>query len=152
MTSNPTDVVARHERSRAELERRGQAHVLGGWDRLTASERDQLLCEIESIPWDRVAPLIESHVRSKPTEETPENLESAPFFPARPVGPEQEALYRDAQALGDRCLRDGRVAAFTVAGGQGSRLGVDGPKGCVEVTPVRQKSLFQLFAETVRVA
>jgi tryptophan synthase beta subunit len=34
-------------------------------------------------------------------------------------------------------------AAFVVAGGQGTRLGYDGPKGTYPVTPVRGKSLFQ---------
>ena len=99
-----------------------------------------------------MAPLIETHVRSKPAEEALQNLEPSPFFAARPEGAEETARYQAATELGRQCLRDGRVAAFTVAGGQGSRLGVDGPKGCVEVTPVRNKSLFQLFAETVRAA
>ena len=44
---------------------------------------------------------------------------------------------------------DGKVAAFTVAGGQGTRLGFDGPKGAFEISPVRNKPLFQLFAEFI---
>jgi len=44
------------------------------------------------------------------------------------------------------------VAAVVVAGGQGTRLGIDGPKGCVLVTPVKGKSLFQVFAEQIRAA
>ena len=43
----------------------------------------------------------------------------------------------------------GRVAAFTVAGGQGTRLGYDGPKGTYPVTPVTEKTLFQVFAEKI---
>ena len=54
-----------------------------------------------------------------------------------------------AQSLGEQALRDGRVAAFTVAGGQGTRLGYDGPKGEFPATPVQQKPLFQLFAEKI---
>lgn len=52
-------------------------------------------------------------------------------------------------ALGRQALSDGRVALFLVAGGQGSRLGFDGPKGCFPVSPLKAKSLFQLFAEQV---
>ena len=52
-------------------------------------------------------------------------------------------------ALGRQALRNGRVALFLVAGGQGSRLGFDGPKGCFPVSPLKSKSLFQLFAEQV---
>lgn len=59
---------------------------------------------------------------------------------------------RRAQALqlGEEALRAGRVAAFTVAGGQGTRLGYNGPKGEYPATPVRDKPLFQLFAEKIR--
>lgn len=39
------------------------------------------------------------------------------------------------------------VGAIVVAGGQGSRLGYEAPKGCFPISPIRHKSLFQLFAE-----
>src|SRR6185503_1892057 len=57
-----------------------------------------------------------------------------------------------AKAVGEEALRAGRVAAFTVAGGQGTRLGYDGPKGTFPVTPLKQKPLFQVFAEKIRAA
>jgi UDP-N-acetylglucosamine/UDP-N-acetylgalactosamine diphosphorylase len=53
---------------------------------------------------------------------------------------------------GEAALRAGRVAAFTVAGGQGTRLGYDGPKGTYPVTPIKHKTLFHVFAEKVRAA
>ncbi len=53
------------------------------------------------------------------------------------------------RAHGEDLLRKGRVAALVVAGGQGSRLGIDAPKGVVGVAPVTGKSLFQLHAEKV---
>src|SRR5690606_20190661 len=46
----------------------------------------------------------------------------------------------------------GKVAAFTVAGGQGTRLGYDGPKGCFPGGAVSQKPLFQMFAEGIAAA
>jgi UDP-N-acetylglucosamine/UDP-N-acetylgalactosamine diphosphorylase len=39
-----------------------------------------------------------------------------------------------------------------VAGGQGTRLGYDGPKGTFAVTPIKGKSLFQVFAEKIKAA
>ncbi len=52
-------------------------------------------------------------------------------------------------ARGRTLLSQGRVAALTVAGGQGTRLGFDGPKGAFPISPVRNKPLFQLFAESI---
>jgi UDP-N-acetylglucosamine/UDP-N-acetylgalactosamine diphosphorylase len=57
-----------------------------------------------------------------------------------------------AKGAGEAALRAGRVAAFVVAGGQGTRLGYDGPKGTFPVTPLRKKTLFQVFAEKIRAA
>lgn len=52
--------------------------------------------------------------------------------------------------LGYRSFKKGQVAMLTVAGGLGTRLGFDGPKGLVPVTPIKQKTLFQVFAEKLK--
>jgi UDP-N-acetylglucosamine/UDP-N-acetylgalactosamine diphosphorylase len=54
---------------------------------------------------------------------------------------------RAPRRLGEEALRQGQVAAMVVAGGQGSRLGFDHPKGMFPVGPVTNKSLFQIHAE-----
>jgi UDP-N-acetylglucosamine/UDP-N-acetylgalactosamine diphosphorylase len=59
------------------------------------------------------------------------------------------AADRKAREHGEHLLRSGKVAVFVVAGGQGSRLGFEGPKGLFPATPIRRKSLFQLFAEKI---
>ena len=64
--------------------------------------------------------------------------------------PGQERDYEAARRIGQDLIRRGKVAAFTVAGGQGTRLGIDGPKGAVPVTPVGDRTLFEIFAKTVK--
>src|SRR5262249_19934438 len=51
--------------------------------------------------------------------------------------------------LGEGALRRGEVAVLLVAGGQGSRLGFDHPKGMFAISPVKDKTLFQIHAEKV---
>jgi len=48
---------------------------------------------------------------------------------------------------GKKALSQGLVGCLVVAGGQGTRLRINGPKGLCQVTAVRKKSLFQLLAE-----
>jgi len=54
-----------------------------------------------------------------------------------------------ARAIGLKALREGKVAVVLVAGGQGSRLGSDLPKGCFPVGPVTGATLYQIHAEKV---
>ena len=64
------------------------------------------------------------------------NLSPAPYVALN------DPVRMKAQSLGEQAIRDGRVAAFTVAGGQGTRLGYDGPKGEFPATPVQQNHFF----------
>lgn len=53
---------------------------------------------------------------------------------------------------GKALIREGKVGCILVAGGQGTRLGFSGPKGCCPVTAVKQKTLFHYFSERVKAA
>ena len=60
-----------------------------------------------------------------------------------------DADQQGARAQGEKALRAGEVAVLLVAGGQGSRLGFEHPKGMFPIGPVSQKRLFQIHAEKV---
>jgi len=67
-----------------------------------------------------------------------------------PRTPPEIGAREEANRLGERLIRGNQVAILIVAGGQGSRLGFEGPKGKFPITPVKKKSLFQLFVETAK--
>jgi len=150
MTSRPgTD--ERYRNCLATLRARGQDHVLRWWEGLASGERERLLDDLESIPWDVLDKLMPTHVLSQPNTALTGELQPAPVYPRTP-GPDQQTLYEEAVRVGRGRLSGGMVAALTVAGGQGTRLGFAGPKGAIPVTPVGGRTLFQLFAETVLAA
>lgn len=56
----------------------------------------------------------------------------------------------DLHAEGLAALQAGRVAALVVAGGMGTRLGFDGPKGALPIGPVSERTLFGHHAAQIR--
>lgn len=136
----------RHQRQRLAACR--QEHLLAFWGDLDAARREQLLDDLEAAPLERAAELVPTHVLRRPAFHVATRLQPAEFLPAQP-NRKQARRYADARRLGQDLLGRGKVAALTVAGGQGTRLGFDGPKGAVAVSPVGNKPLFQLFAEAL---
>jgi UDP-N-acetylglucosamine/UDP-N-acetylgalactosamine diphosphorylase len=131
----------------------GQGQVFAFWEALGPAERAELLAQAAEIDLTEVAQLNRDLVlRTAGTGGVNlANLTPAPCerLPANGGDP---AKWAAAEAAGEAALRAGRVAAFTVAGGQGTRLGYDGPKGTFAVTPLRKKPLFQVFAEKIKAA
>ena len=103
--------------------------------------------QVDALDWDELGAALEECIFKKEETGLPENYGPASYFPLSPETPEQELLYSRAFARGEELIRAGKTAAFTVAGGQGTRLGFDGPKGTLAVSPIKKKPLFQLFAE-----
>jgi UDP-N-acetylglucosamine/UDP-N-acetylgalactosamine diphosphorylase len=138
---------------RHTFEDHGQGQVFRFFDGLSPAQQDELTRQAAAIDLDELDRLVQDLVRA-PEKEHPaigDGLAPAEFTPLPEHGGDPGLWARAAEA-GEEALRAGRVAAFTVAGGQGTRLGYDGPKGAFPVTPVLKKSLFQVFAEKIRAA
>jgi UDP-N-acetylglucosamine/UDP-N-acetylgalactosamine diphosphorylase len=133
----------------AKLKRIGQDHVLRFHDQLDPAGRATLVKQLEALDPDSIAELAETYVRHKPPVALPRDIKPVKPYPREP-GAEHRQLYADAERRGRELLRQGKVGAFLVAGGQGTRLGYDGPKGEFPVTPVKNKPLFRVFAEQLR--
>ncbi|MFM1852435.1 MAG: hypothetical protein RIS54_2119 [Verrucomicrobiota bacterium] len=129
----------------------GQGHLFTFWDRLDAAGQAQLLEEAGEIDLGEIKRLTETLLGKSGATTDLSGLEPAPYE-CLPENGGDAAAWADARSAGEAALRSGRVAAFTVAGGQGTRLGYDGPKGTYPVTPVKQKTLFQVFAEKIDAA
>lgn len=141
-------IADRFERARAACARAGQEHLLRFWSQLDDARRHELLADIERIDFAPLPGLIDGFVRRRPPHAELGVLEPAPHISLADVRADGDEI-RAARAVGEGLLARGEVAALVVAGGQGTRLGYDGPKGCLPVSPVAGKPLFQLFAEQI---
>ncbi len=129
----------------------GQGQVFAFYDQLEPEAQKQLLEDAEEIDLEEIAALTKSLLQSEGAAIDLSGLEPAPYE-SLPRNGGDAVMWKTARDAGEAALRAGRVAAFTVAGGQGTRLGYDGPKGTFPVTPVKQKTLFQVFAEKLLAA
>ena len=132
------------------FEARGQGQVFRFYGELDAAGQEALCKQAAGIDLDELDRLYRSWKSSSSEEGDFSGLEPAPYIPHWNAPHGDPGSWAKAKETGRQALRDGRVAAFTVAGGQGTRLGFDGPKGTFPTTPVKQKSLFQVFAEKIK--
>jgi UDP-N-acetylglucosamine/UDP-N-acetylgalactosamine diphosphorylase len=125
----------------------GQDHVLAYWDVLDETERAELIACMDRIPYDALERVREAGVEAlAPRVPPPDAL--TPVEPVDLTGPDPEL--RRAREAGRRELRAGRVAAITLAGGQGTRLGFSGPKGTYPIEADTGRSFFHILGEAVR--
>jgi UDP-N-acetylglucosamine/UDP-N-acetylgalactosamine diphosphorylase len=134
------------------LKKYGQAHLLAFWDRLDPARQDKLLAQLSRLDFAQIDCWRRDFVVNPTPPGLPPDLAPAPFYPLQPLDDSQRLKYDQARQLGAKLISEEKVAAFVVAGGQGTRLGFDGPKGNFSISPVKNKTLFQLFAETIAAA
>ncbi len=123
----------------------GQAQLFEHWRERPEALRRRLLEDLEALEPGLVRSLA-AELRAGP---------QAPPLEAEPLDPVPPAGWRgrgDARALGEQLIRDAAAGFLTAAGGQGTRLGWQGPKGCFPISPIRGASLFQILSEKLLAA
>jgi UDP-N-acetylglucosamine/UDP-N-acetylgalactosamine diphosphorylase len=134
------------------LKKYGQSHLLGFWDRLDPARQERLFDQLIRLDFAQMDRWRADFVLKDTLFQLPSNLALAPSYPPLPENDVQRLKYDQARKLGEKLISQGKVAAFVVAGGQGTRLGFDGPKGNLPISPIENKTLFQIFAETIAAA
>jgi len=137
---------------KSALSSAGQAHLWRHAESLPSPHRDAFVGRLLDLDWEAIPDLVARYVTSAPPVATHAGLQPAPYYPCDPESPQRPYDAARFRRAGERLLAQGKVAAFVVAGGQGTRLGFDGPKGCFAATPVTGKPIFQVFAEQVLAA
>ena len=127
--------------AREKCEKYGQEHLLRYENELSEQERAELYRQILEADFDLVGEI-------KKKEETAPDFSGLSPLGALEVPEilEREAEFRKA---GLEAIRQGKVAALLLGGGQGTRLGFDGPKGTFDFGVTRPFYIFQAQIETM---
>ena len=98
----------------------GQGQVFRYFEQLDANEQENLLAQARTVDLDEVAALVAEHITdSHDSAIDLDSLEPAPYI-ALPSNGGDAAQWAAAHQAGAEAIAAGRVAAFTVAGGQGT--------------------------------
>ena len=125
----------------------GQEQLLAHWSTLTESQRTQLATQIGNIDFDQLAGLYENRDALIDVASLVTRAKEPLAFQ---LEADNNAIKRsDAIRAGRDALAAGKVAVLVVAGGQGTRLGFDHPKGMFPIGPVGDTTLFQIHVEKI---
>jgi UDP-N-acetylglucosamine/UDP-N-acetylgalactosamine diphosphorylase len=125
----------------------GQEHVLDFWEDLNPAEKRTLAQQIEEINFELLEQLIQGGSHRRDVRELLKGAGPPPAF--RLNAGDNRFGPQEARERGEEALREGQVGVVLVAGGQGSRLGFDHPKGMFPIGPVSRRTLFQVHVEKI---
>lgn len=120
----------------------GQEHVLAYYKKLSKKAQSELLAQIAKIEPANVKYCAEA--LKKGGDKIDSSKGKAPK-----VAVLKGDKLKKAIEVGEKELKAGKVAALLVAGGQGSRLGYEGPKGCYSIGPITGAPLFYFHARKI---
>ena len=133
------------ETIRKTLKKYSQEHLLNEYERLDEIKQKQLLEQIENTDFELINSLYNNTKRE--IEQTPDSK----IAPIEYLDKDKlNGYYRSFQETGEKAIRAGKLAAVTMAGGQGTRLGHQGPKGTFDIGLESHKSLFELLSDSLK--
>ena len=130
------------------LAKYGQEQLLDEYNRLTdKKEKQDFLDSILTIDFNQVKTLYENS-KEKPSF-MDSKIEPIDYTDKSKLSKEEYEKYK---AIGEKKIKEGKLAVVTMAGGQGTRLGHSGPKGTYDLGLDTHKSIFEILTDTLNEA
>ena len=124
-----------YEQAKKLLEEKGQEQLLAYYDELDEAGKNNLLTAIGNISWDFEEAL------ANPVDMSGKDRDIRPI-----AGLRLSAIEKKKNAFeqaGVEAIKAGKVAAVLLAGGMGTRRGVDGPKGAYDIGVTKPLYIFE---------
>ena len=129
---------------KALLKKYNQEQLLNGYENLDEHKKKELLNQIKNIDFELMNSLYlttKQEIKHNSDEITPmEYMDKYKLYDD----------YKYYENIGKKAIKDGKLAAVTMAGGQGTRLGHKGPKGTFDIGLDTHKSLFELLSDSLK--
>ena len=132
------------EEVKATLKKYGQEHLLNHYETLDDAHKQKLLDEIKSIDFELINSLYQNAEKTQDNEG--EVITPIDYLDKYKLNDQ----YKYYENLGKKAIKEGKLAVVTMAGGQGTRLGHNGPKGTYDIGLDSHKSLFELLCDGIK--
>ena len=125
----------------------GQEHLIDAYEHLDEKKKETFSNQINSIDFEKMKKLFE---QTKDEHSTGNDIiEPIKYCTAEKL---PEDIKQKYIKIGEQVIRDNKYAVVMVAGGQGTRLGHNGPKGTFDMGLASHKSLFEIFCDKLKKA
>ena len=132
------------ENIRRTLKKYSQEHLLNEYEKLDVAKQKKLLDQIEHIDFELINSLYNNTKKQVDVEEN--KISPIEYLDKDKLN----GYYKGFYETGEKAIKEGKLAAVTMAGGQGTRLGHDGPKGTFDIGLDSHKSLFELLSDSLK--
>ena len=128
-----------------KLKKYGQEHLLLKYHEMDENRQEELLEEINNIDFELLKELYEK--TKKPIEDKDVLIEPVDYVDKSKMTAKEKDSY---EKKGIEAIKYNKLAVVTMAGGQGTRLGHNGPKGTFIFDKEHNKSIFEALCDTLK--
>ena len=132
------------EEIKRNIKKYHQDHLLDYYEKLEGKQKEDFLNQLEKIDFEFIDYLYKNNDKQANNQET--SIEPIEYWDKERLGGKFD-FYED---IGKESIKKGELAAVTMAGGQGTRLGHNGPKGTFDIGLDSHKSLFELLCDNLK--
>ena len=132
------------EEIRQILKKYNQEHLLNGYNNLDENKQKELIKQIENLDFELINSLYNN--TKKEIKNDIDKITPIDYLDKYKLNDK----YKYYENIGKKAIKDKKLAAVTMAGGQGTRLGHNGPKGTFDIGLDSHKSLFELLADSLK--
>ena len=134
----------KYKEAKKIIEQYNQTHLLSQYEKLDNEKKECLLNQIINIDFEQLNKLYENIKKGIETGE--DKIEPISY-----IEKEKISDYEKYMKIGEEEIKNGKLAVVTMAGGQGTRLGHNGPKGTyiLNIKP-EPKSLFEILCDNLK--
>ena len=127
------------------LNKYNQEHLLYFFDKLKESEKNILIEQILNTDFKTLNRIYANSFKDDSIDSS--RISPIEYYTKSNLSNEEKEKYI---SVGEDIIKENKLAVLTLAGGQGTRLGFKGPKGCYELAFDERKSLFELICDKLK--